>query len=525
MFDVMPSGAVPNSDYWLHPEWYDRDRPMFRKYVPLVRDLAQAGWEPVTWAEANEPVLLNRFGHLDRGQLFLTVLNDAPTDRQLTITLEAKELGFTRQMPLVWEDVREQRLTARREGERVLVRVDVPGRDVAMIRLAPPAVMARARLKRIEEIIEARQTYAREIAKEAQLALWQPLPGGYVIDHTLSLHGAVSIRCEGGPKPAGAEQTALLYQDQPRPVIVSAHARFEGVSAAEPFVVRHAAKRSAVPETNKECAVELTLRSMEDQESRQTVSFQGEGEWLEARLEFLPDHPVKTIHVALTYRGQQGTVWFDEIAVREQGSDVNLLRCPGFEDGVLPPDLEQAVAGLLFVVRHAAKCRSGDGTPLRSVPDYKRGGGPSAHRHGAGAAGPPGEIARAGEVGSGRRPPAPRWEGYRTPPRPGDRAPHRGRPPGRGPRGRSGSGFDYPGPSEPGGPAVGGPTVYADGQRLPDEGHCGHRGARRTAGRPGDPHPCLGRWPVAWNPHRPAWGEERETRGTLCRSHENRPDL
>ena len=34
--------------YFTRPELYDRDRPLFRKYVPLCKLVAEAGWEPIT---------------------------------------------------------------------------------------------------------------------------------------------------------------------------------------------------------------------------------------------------------------------------------------------------------------------------------------------------------------------------------------------------------------------------------------------------------------------------------------------
>ena len=62
-FDICPSGANPGSSYWVHPEWYDRDRGLFRRYMPLCAELCRAGWEPVQFATTATPGAgIERFG-------------------------------------------------------------------------------------------------------------------------------------------------------------------------------------------------------------------------------------------------------------------------------------------------------------------------------------------------------------------------------------------------------------------------------------------------------------------------------
>ena len=75
--------------YFTRPELYDRDRPLFRKYVPLCKLVAEAGWEPITGARSSdERVHVERFG--DGPTRYLTVFNDSTDRRNATITLDAK---------------------------------------------------------------------------------------------------------------------------------------------------------------------------------------------------------------------------------------------------------------------------------------------------------------------------------------------------------------------------------------------------------------------------------------------------
>ena len=105
--------------YFTRPELYDRDRPLFRKYVPLCKLVAQAGWEPITGARSSdEHVHIERFG--DGETRYLTVFNDSPDRRTATISLDAKappatsrELVSGRVDPLVRTARPRSRSTAR----------------------------------------------------------------------------------------------------------------------------------------------------------------------------------------------------------------------------------------------------------------------------------------------------------------------------------------------------------------------------------------------------------------------------
>ena len=58
--------------YFTRPDIYNRDRPLFRKYVPLCRKLSEAGWRPqnVLVSSADAKVFVEQFG--DR---YVTVFN------------------------------------------------------------------------------------------------------------------------------------------------------------------------------------------------------------------------------------------------------------------------------------------------------------------------------------------------------------------------------------------------------------------------------------------------------------------
>jgi len=86
MFPGFFSHNASQGHYFTRPELYDRDRPLFKKYVPLCKRVAEAGWEPITLARSSDPkVYVERFG--STSPRYLTVFNDSPQRRTATITL------------------------------------------------------------------------------------------------------------------------------------------------------------------------------------------------------------------------------------------------------------------------------------------------------------------------------------------------------------------------------------------------------------------------------------------------------
>jgi hypothetical protein len=121
--------------YWRDAALYNRDRPLFRKYLPVICALSAVGWEPVTYARSdNEQVFVERFGRPGEA-LYLTVFNDSDQPQHATVTLDSARLRL-------WADRRELEdvLTGAsfplRAGNGLpAVEVDLPPGDVRVLRL------------------------------------------------------------------------------------------------------------------------------------------------------------------------------------------------------------------------------------------------------------------------------------------------------------------------------------------------------------------------------------------------------
>jgi hypothetical protein len=125
MFPGFFSHNAAEGHYFSRPQLYDRDRPLFKKYLPLCKLVAEAGWEPVTRARsAEKEVYVERFG-----ARYLTVFNDSSQARTVTITLEGPAPASSREL------VSGRQFTWR-EGKTTLA---LQAEDVAVLDLAEQA--------------------------------------------------------------------------------------------------------------------------------------------------------------------------------------------------------------------------------------------------------------------------------------------------------------------------------------------------------------------------------------------------
>jgi len=121
MFPGFFSHNASQGHYFTRPELYERDRDLFKKYIPVCKLLAEAGWEPVTLAHSSQNhVYVERFG--DR---FLTIFNDSDKITTATISLERKAPGISHEL------IR-NKIVKWRNGQTELT---LDGEDVAVIKI------------------------------------------------------------------------------------------------------------------------------------------------------------------------------------------------------------------------------------------------------------------------------------------------------------------------------------------------------------------------------------------------------
>lgn len=103
--------------YFYNPTWYNRDRHLFVKYVPLIRKLDFAGWRPVPCAEVSpEQVRIERYGSGETGDLAFSVHNPTGRSHRVELLLSRADLRlggkvtareWIRDIPVSAEDVKD----------------------------------------------------------------------------------------------------------------------------------------------------------------------------------------------------------------------------------------------------------------------------------------------------------------------------------------------------------------------------------------------------------------------------------
>lgn len=132
MFPGMFSHNAADNPYWQNPKWYNRDRALFKKYIPLVKQVAQAGWQPVTHATCDNPHMwLERFGPDSTGTQFFNVFNDTDAPQSGRLRIEPSMLpGNT---PVMIQELVAGKLV----GSSNNVKVDLGPQEVNVIAVSP----------------------------------------------------------------------------------------------------------------------------------------------------------------------------------------------------------------------------------------------------------------------------------------------------------------------------------------------------------------------------------------------------
>ena len=130
-----------NGGYWDHSSYYERDRGLFKLYVPLIKTIAQAGWKPVHYAtSSNAATLLERFGDPSDGSFYITAQNSGTSTTTVTITLDGAGLGIAASTPVAVKELLSN--TARsvtRSGTNIIFSETLDAGETTVYAVDPPA--------------------------------------------------------------------------------------------------------------------------------------------------------------------------------------------------------------------------------------------------------------------------------------------------------------------------------------------------------------------------------------------------
>jgi len=137
-----PGGYVQFKRYFSSPEFYERDRDLFKRYIPILRRITEAGWEPVTYAITSDPnVWIERFGYWEKNNLYFTIRNSTPEEKKVTVHVQLANLAGGKMVDVkdvVAEEVVQGQKLALREGAKkgeVEVDMTLKGHDTIVVKI------------------------------------------------------------------------------------------------------------------------------------------------------------------------------------------------------------------------------------------------------------------------------------------------------------------------------------------------------------------------------------------------------
>ncbi len=128
-----------NETYWKSAGAFERDRSLFKQYIPLIRTVSAAGWRPVNAATSSDPaVYLERFDD-GRGDVFyLTAQNSGGSKSTVQIALDAPTLGIGDGAVEARDLVRDKALTVVRSGSDIHLSDTLDTGETILYRITAP---------------------------------------------------------------------------------------------------------------------------------------------------------------------------------------------------------------------------------------------------------------------------------------------------------------------------------------------------------------------------------------------------
>jgi hypothetical protein len=127
-----------DSRYWDNATLYERDRDLFKKYIPIIKDVSAAGWEPILYATCDNPdIKFERYGDLSVG-LYYTVASRSSMAESGVLSIDLSKLGFDGTAVEVEELVTKVTSTQNAEDGKVLIAIpELHPHDTLAYKISP----------------------------------------------------------------------------------------------------------------------------------------------------------------------------------------------------------------------------------------------------------------------------------------------------------------------------------------------------------------------------------------------------
>ena len=134
--DTMKDGRWEHVRYFNEPKFYNRDRPLFKKYIPILRRMFDAGWQPITYARAEPaPARVERYGPVAGAEVLWAVYNPSAAPLKARLTIDAAALKLDSRQPSVMGLVSGAALACQRSADQIEVVVPLGTKRCEVVRL------------------------------------------------------------------------------------------------------------------------------------------------------------------------------------------------------------------------------------------------------------------------------------------------------------------------------------------------------------------------------------------------------
>ncbi len=129
--------------YWHEPDLYNRDRELFVRFIPIIRQVASAGWQVLTEAGCDDDTIwVERFGDAAGGNLHFTIFNSSQSKREAKVRIAARKLGLKRADCVALDLVTGLDVPLQWQGKNVVLTVTLSGQDCAAVHIGRHAEVA-----------------------------------------------------------------------------------------------------------------------------------------------------------------------------------------------------------------------------------------------------------------------------------------------------------------------------------------------------------------------------------------------
>jgi len=159
-------------------EAYEVYGDLYRRFMPSLKRICAAGWEPVTHARCDPPgPYVERFGTSPDSGLFFAVLNESDDPYEGALRLDAEALALTVTPDLRAMDTVSGSMSAvTAQGQDALADIRVPTQEVVVIQVAPAEFGAETTRKELEEVVADLERLKTDLTEDQAAQVAAALP-------------------------------------------------------------------------------------------------------------------------------------------------------------------------------------------------------------------------------------------------------------------------------------------------------------------------------------------------------------